>query len=77
MKLNINDKAIKNSTTKYINNIIDDVEKPYIYRNKKYSNYPFSVIKKSTNKKIIALKLVIFFDARGLVAVLSILESIS
>jgi len=52
MKLNINDKAIKNKTTKYINNIIDDVEKPYIYRNKKYNNYPFSVIKKSTNKKI-------------------------
>jgi hypothetical protein len=52
MKLNINDKAIKNKTTKYINNIIDDVEKPYIYRNKKYDNYPFSVIKKSTNKKI-------------------------
>ena len=44
MKLNINDKAIKNKTTKYINNIINDVEEPYIYRNKKYDNYPFSII---------------------------------
>ena len=52
MKLNINDKAIKNKTTKYINNIINDVEEPYIYRNKKYDNYPFSIIKKSTNKKL-------------------------
>ena len=52
MKLNKNDIAIKNKTTKYINNIIDDVEKPYIYRNKKYSNYPFSIIKESTNKKL-------------------------
>ena len=52
MKLNKNDIAIKNKTTKYINNIIDDVEKPYIYRNKKYSNYPFSIIKESKNKKL-------------------------
>ena len=52
MKLNINDKAIKNKTTKYINNIIDDVEKPYTYRNKKYNKYPFSIIKESTNKKL-------------------------
>jgi hypothetical protein len=48
MKLNINDKAIKNSTTKYINNIIDDVEKPY----KKYNKYPFSIIKESNNIKL-------------------------
>ena len=48
MKLNINDKAIKNKTTKYINNIIDDVEKPY----KKYNKYPFSIIKESNNIKL-------------------------
>jgi len=48
MKLNINHKAIKNSTTKYINNIIDDVEKPY----KKYNKYPFSIIKESNNIKL-------------------------
>ena len=52
MKLNKNDIAIKNKTTKYINNIIDDVEKPYIFRNKKYSSYPFSIIKESKNKKL-------------------------
>lgn len=48
MKLNINHKAIKNKTTKYVNNIIDDVEKPY----KKYSKYPFSIIKESNNIKL-------------------------
>ena len=52
MKLDKNNIAIKNKTTKYINNIIDDVEAPYIYRNKKYNSYPFLTIKKSTNKKL-------------------------
>ena len=51
MKLDKNNIAIKNKTTKYINNIINDVEAPYIYRNKKYNSYPFLTIKKRFYKK--------------------------